>query len=619
MANETRWTKYDPERGSPPLSLILRPNYIYIEQKIDRPFLVTYVRSSLLFVYLVVLCFSPPTRDPCRPADYTQLLEPTAETDEDTFFTESNNSLGDSTFVPVRAGETTDSDDAAPRAVRFNKVAEVRVMSAAQAGEALLARLSWAASVRASEVAQRRAAAHATRRHLRMALLFALPWFISNYLYRLSLRGTRTGSATLLASAAGALALSLGAAGRQPADRLTLPKLCGVLLTAAALVMAAAGARALSLGAAGRQPADRLTLPKLCGVLLTAAALVSAPLVAAAGARALSLGAAGRQPADRLTLPKLCGVLLTAAALPADRLTLPKLCGVLLTAAALVSAPLVAAAGARALSLGAAGRQPADRLTLPKLCGVLLTAAALVSAPLVAAAGARALSLGAAGRQPADRLTLPKLCGVLLTAAALVSAPLVAAAGARALSLGAAGRQPADRLTLPKLCGVLLTAAALVSAPLVAAAGARALSLGAAGRQPADRLTLPKLCGVLLTAAALVSAPPSGGSGRAGALAGRRRPAARRPAHAAQAVRRARATCLCGRESVVVGVSEGRGGDWAGALAALGAALAYAVHLLLFRREMRKGDGINSPLLVGAYAYTTDYGPSLNYVTHCYL
>lgn len=35
-------------------------------------------------------------------------------------------SQGDSTFVPVRAaGETTDSDDAAPRAVRFNKVAEV--------------------------------------------------------------------------------------------------------------------------------------------------------------------------------------------------------------------------------------------------------------------------------------------------------------------------------------------------------------------------------------------------------------------------------------------------------------------------------------------------------------
>ncbi|KAJ2948431.1 hypothetical protein O0L34_g7674 [Tuta absoluta] len=98
--------------------------YIYIEKKLERPFLVTYVRSSLLFIYLLVLCFTPPTRDPCRPTDYTQLLEPTAETDDEHYFNESGTSLGDSTFVPVRAGETTDSDDAAPRAVRFNKVAE---------------------------------------------------------------------------------------------------------------------------------------------------------------------------------------------------------------------------------------------------------------------------------------------------------------------------------------------------------------------------------------------------------------------------------------------------------------------------------------------------------------
>ncbi|XP_026320532.1 solute carrier family 35 member F5 isoform X2 [Hyposmocoma kahamanoa] len=211
--------------------------YIY-KEKLDRPFLVTYVRSSLLFVYLLVLCFSPPTRDPCRPADYTQLLEPTAETDDENYFTESGNSLSDSTFVPVRTGETTDSDDAAPRAVRFNKVAEVRVMSAAQAGEALLARLSWAASVRASEHAQRRAAAAATRRHLRLALVFCIPWFISNYLYRLSLLYTTTGSATLYVSTTGALALSLGALFAQvPADRFNLSKCIAVLLTAAGLVV----------------------------------------------------------------------------------------------------------------------------------------------------------------------------------------------------------------------------------------------------------------------------------------------------------------------------------------------------------------------------------------------
>ncbi|XP_034835658.1 solute carrier family 35 member F5 isoform X2 [Maniola hyperantus] len=212
--------------------------YIYIEKKLERPFLVTYVRSSLLFVYLLVLCFTPPTRDPCQPADYTQLTEPTAETDDENFYTEANNSLGDSTFIPVRAGETTDSDDATPRAVRFNKVAEVRVMSAAMAGEALLARLSWSASMRATEYAQRRAAAAATRRHLKLALVFSLPWFVSNYLYRLSLLHTTTCSATLYTSVTGAFALSIGAIFAQvPYDRFSLSKFVAILLTTAGLVV----------------------------------------------------------------------------------------------------------------------------------------------------------------------------------------------------------------------------------------------------------------------------------------------------------------------------------------------------------------------------------------------
>ncbi|XP_039758922.1 solute carrier family 35 member F5 isoform X2 [Pararge aegeria] len=212
--------------------------HLYIEKKLERPFLVTYVRSSLLFVYLLVLCFTPPTRDPCQPADYTQLKEPTAETDDENFYTEANNSLGDSTFIPVRAGETTDSDDAAPRAVRFNKVAEVRVMSAAMAGEALLARLSWSASLRATEYAQRRAAAAATRRHLKLALVFCIPWFVSNYLYRLSLLHTTPCSATLYTSTTGAFALSIGAIFAQvPHDRFSLSKCIAILLTTAGLVV----------------------------------------------------------------------------------------------------------------------------------------------------------------------------------------------------------------------------------------------------------------------------------------------------------------------------------------------------------------------------------------------
>lgn len=50
---------------------------------------------------------------------------------------------------------------------------------------------------------------------------------------------------------------------------------------------------------------------------------------------------------------------------------------------------------------------------------------------------------------------------------------------------------------------------------------------------------------------------------------------------------------------MVLGVAESNQGNWKALLAALGSALFYAVHLLLFRRELRKGDGINAPLLVG--------------------
>lgn len=111
-------------------------------------------------------------------------------------------------------------------------------MSAAMAGEALLARLSWAASMRATEHAQRRAAAAATRRHLRLAVLFFLPWFISNYLYRLSILHTTTTSATIYMSTSGAFALSLGALFAQvPQDRFTVSKSIAVLFTAASLVV----------------------------------------------------------------------------------------------------------------------------------------------------------------------------------------------------------------------------------------------------------------------------------------------------------------------------------------------------------------------------------------------
>lgn len=60
--------------------------------------------------------------------------------------------MSDSTYVPIKnAGghiSGTESDDNSIRSVRFSKLAEVREMSPHDATEALMSRLSYAASMR---------------------------------------------------------------------------------------------------------------------------------------------------------------------------------------------------------------------------------------------------------------------------------------------------------------------------------------------------------------------------------------------------------------------------------------------------------------------------------------
>lgn len=52
--------------------------------------------------------------------------------------------------MPIKNGQTsgTESDDSGIRSVRFSKLAEVREMSPHEATEALMSRLSYAASMR---------------------------------------------------------------------------------------------------------------------------------------------------------------------------------------------------------------------------------------------------------------------------------------------------------------------------------------------------------------------------------------------------------------------------------------------------------------------------------------
>lgn len=68
----------------------------------------------------------------------------------------------------------TESDDSSIRSVRFNKLAEVRHMSEAEATEALLARLSYQASLRAGEIAKRAAIKLPVMKIAKIALIFCL-------------------------------------------------------------------------------------------------------------------------------------------------------------------------------------------------------------------------------------------------------------------------------------------------------------------------------------------------------------------------------------------------------------------------------------------------------------
>ena len=73
------------------------------------------------------------------------------------------------------------------RKVRFSRVAEVREMSAREALHANLARLSYAASLRAASALRRAENRLGVLETAQLALTFNFLWFIGNYSYQVFL------------------------------------------------------------------------------------------------------------------------------------------------------------------------------------------------------------------------------------------------------------------------------------------------------------------------------------------------------------------------------------------------------------------------------------------------
>jgi solute carrier family 35, member F5 len=198
-----------------------------------------------------------PWRDGCSNTNPNyQLVENSSE--DENFF--SNGSLSDSTFVPIKTPDS-ESDDSSVRSVRFNKLAEVREMSAAEATEALMSRLSYSASLRV-----RRAKTH--HKTARVALMFCILWFIANYLFQLALEPSDTALVTLLSTTSSIFTLILAASFPSASgDRFTISKLVAVALSFG-------GAMIATMSEIGEPSSSRGIILSLCSAFFYACYLV---------------------------------------------------------------------------------------------------------------------------------------------------------------------------------------------------------------------------------------------------------------------------------------------------------------------------------------------------------
>lgn len=193
--------------------------FLYKDEDFDKPFFCTFFKTSMFAMYLVVLGLVAPWREACMRNSTYQLVEPSS--DDEGFYT---NSLSDSTFVPIKTPET-ESDDSSIRSVRFSKLAEVREMNAAVATDAIMSRLSYAASIRV----RRQRTHHKTAK---TALVFCILWFIANYMYQLALDPSETALVTLLSTTSSLFTLLLATTfPSSSGDRFSISKLAAVFLS----------------------------------------------------------------------------------------------------------------------------------------------------------------------------------------------------------------------------------------------------------------------------------------------------------------------------------------------------------------------------------------------------
>ncbi|XP_050549147.1 solute carrier family 35 member F5 isoform X1 [Daktulosphaira vitifoliae] len=169
------------------------------KEDFKKPFFFAYAKASIFTIYLLIYVIFKEFRKPCKNQSNYMFInfDAVGEDDEDAdnVFSDENNHLSSASYVPVKNSSMTsgtESDDSGSiksesKIVRFNKVAEVRHLSETEAKEALMSRLSYAATLRAREVCQLSRQLLNLHQTTKLAFTVAPLWGFANLLHQYSL------------------------------------------------------------------------------------------------------------------------------------------------------------------------------------------------------------------------------------------------------------------------------------------------------------------------------------------------------------------------------------------------------------------------------------------------
>lgn len=224
--------------------------YIFKDIGYDKPFFSTYLKTSMFMLYLLGFLFWRPWRRQCLDC----LEKPKSlNIDEDAMDTEDtlcqDHLLSDPLYVPVKFN---DSDKESSRSssfsepsdstslngrVRFSNLMEVRHLSDTVADDAVLARLSYNATLRAKETLQQ-ASKFTIPQVAKISFMFCLVWFLANFAYQEALDDTQMSIVNTLSSTSGLFTMILAALfPSSQGDKFTLTKLVAVLVSIGGIFM----------------------------------------------------------------------------------------------------------------------------------------------------------------------------------------------------------------------------------------------------------------------------------------------------------------------------------------------------------------------------------------------